>query len=74
MAVRPQAQAQPARKAEIRQTLAPRCGTATDWTPDEKRAVAGTIEKNASDPGMVLLAGEWRRQKRAIDTCRGGAK
>ncbi len=69
--MQPQTQAQSARKAEIRAKLAPRCGTATDWTPDQKRAVAGLIEKNATDPGMALLAGEWRRETKAIETCRG---
>ncbi len=69
--MQPQTQTQSARKAEIRAKLAPRCGTATDWTPDQKRAVAGLIEKNATDPGMALLAGEWRRETKAIETCRG---
>ena len=73
-AAQPRAQEQSQRKAEIRQKLAPRCGSATNWTPEQKRAVAGVIEKNATDPGMALLAGEWRRETKAIETCRGGAK
>jgi len=72
-AVQPQADTKTERKAEIRQKLAPRCRTATKWSPVQKRAVATVIERNARDPGMVLLAGEWRRQKRAIETCRGEA-
>lgn len=68
------AQTQPERKADIRAKLAPRCGTATKWSPVQMRTVAATIEKNAADPGMALLAGEWRRETRAILTCRGEAK
>ena len=73
VAVVPQAETQAARKTEIREKLAPRCGTATKWSPVQKRTVASVIEKYATDPGVVLLAGEWRRQKRAIETCRGAA-
>ena len=73
-AAQPQAQRQDQRKAEIRAKLSPRCGSATNWTPEQKRAVAGVIEKNAADPGMALLAGEWRRETKAIATCRGEAK
>ncbi|MFT4099119.1 MAG: hypothetical protein QM651_18510, partial [Rhodoblastus sp.] len=59
------------RAADIRAKLAPRCGTPTNWTPAQKRAVADVIEKNATEPGMVLLATEWRRETRATRTCRG---
>ncbi len=69
-----QATAPAQRKADIRQKLAPRCGTATNWTPAQKRAVADVIEKDAAEPGMALLASEWRRQDRAIRTCRGEGK
>lgn len=73
MAATSQQPTQVARKAEVRQKLAPRCGTPTDWTPVQKRTVATAIEKNAADPGMALLAGEWRRETKAIQTCRGEA-
>ncbi|MFT4098159.1 MAG: hypothetical protein QM651_13655 [Rhodoblastus sp.] len=72
IAAAPARAAEPAaRKAEIRQALAPRCGTPTDWTATQKRAVADFIDAHADEWALELLAGEWRRETNAIRICRG---
>jgi len=62
------------RRAAIEKKLAPRCGQPTDWTPDQKRAVAGFLEAHAGEWPLELLAGEWKRETEAIRICRGDAK
>jgi hypothetical protein len=57
----------------VRAALRPVCGRRTAWTPPQKRAVADTITAHAAEPGMRLLAPEWRRLDRQVATCRGEA-
>lgn len=62
-----------ARRAEIQRQLRPLCGTPTNWTAAQKRAVADFIDKHAAELGLQLLAGEWDRTNQAIRICRGDA-
>lgn len=47
------------------------CGTPTQWTRDQARAVGETMIANKNDYGMQLLAPEWERLDNQVRTCRG---
>lgn len=60
-----------ARKAEIVRQIRAVCPTPTQWTPAQKRAVAGFIEQHAGETGNDLLAREWSRLNAGARLCRG---
>jgi hypothetical protein len=47
------------------------CGTPTQWTPPQARAVSAVMLANQNDPGMQILAPEWERLDNQVRTCRG---